>query len=281
MTKIIFNETAAKGVREVIDFSSDASKKIAARANLAVKPDVYSSNTKIITPFYNRFLPERFCRYKEVSFFPNSKMVKHIDTYNGKGEAIRLKSFDETGVLTFDEKINPKTNYVKTMLRSDGEIIEQEMQGSILLRKEVRDYDGNISYKYEFNPLKAEERIVEINDGVTTIIKKCNKEEVFRHVKTPDGEIRETVNDNRRGLHYYYEAGIITRKDGSKTQTPKFKRLTIRENNSETSSVYEFLPEENRYSYKVYNDKGAQVGETKYLHSEQIRSILERISGLI
>ena len=281
MTKIIFDGAVSKGSSKIIDFSSDVAQKTAERLSRKVKPDVFTSDRKIINPFYNRFLPKRFCRYKEVEFYPGTKMKKHVDTYNSNGDVIRSKSFDETGILTFDEKINPKTGYTKTMIRSDGDVIKQEMQGSILLKKVVQDYEGRISYSYEFNPLKAEENIVEIHDGVTTITKKRDNEEVFRHVKTPDGEINETVNDNRRGLHYYYEAGIIIRKDGSKTKTPKFKRLTIRENNSETSSVYEFVPKENRYSHKVYNDRGAQVGETKYLHSEQIRSILERISGLI
>jgi len=279
MTKIIFDSAGVtKKASEVIDFSKEVSEKVIPRTKMTAKPDVYSSNTKILNPFYNKFLPKRFRRYKEVEFYPGTKMKKHVDTYNSDGDVIKSKSYDEVGTLTFKEIINPKTNHTKTMIRSDGEVIEQEMLGSVLLKKSVRDYEGYIKYNYEFDSLTSVERTTEVREGVTTFIKKRNNEEVLRHIKTPDGEIRETLNDTRRGIKYYYEAGIIHYQDGHKSATPKFKRLTIKENNSETSSVYEFVPDENIYSYKVYNaDNGAQIGETKYLHSEQMRNILERI----
>ena len=280
MTKIVFNDAATKGANEVIDFSSNAARRVVTRAERIIHPDRFSSDTKIVTPFYNRFLPQKFCRYKEVTFYPNTKVIKHMDTYNSEGEVIRSKSFNETGILTFDEKINPRTGNTKTMLRSNGKLIEQEMQGSVLLKKQVRDYEGKITYSYEFDPQNEKEVITEIRDEVTYFTKKVKGEEVYKLVKSPNGDITQTGKNKRLGISYCSEGGIVKYADGKKSDNPKFKRLTIKEDNLNKSTVYELVPDEHRYSCKVYDDLDTQIGETKYIHSESMKTILDRVYGL-
>ena len=274
--KITFNDSAVEAAQKIAENTGEKISRGISRLTEQA-PDSYYPLRKTIIPFYNKFLPKFLRRTTNVEFWPNTQVIKSKNVYNNENQIIKSQLFDEAGNETYFEKFNPKTQYSFTRTKSEGKTIEQEMRGSILLRREEKDADGFVTYKMTFNPKTNITRKEEYTEDMIKIRETIGKKEIFRYEKNANGENKEVITDFQTSKKFIIERSFINYSEKETVRKPLFSKLTI-QNNDGTKSTFEYERGKG-YKYSVFDKEDYQVNsDEQYISKKRMLKILGQIA---
>ena len=274
MTPILFRiinaleSTSKAGIKE----TTESAQRRVIRFVEEAKPDTFYPKERTINPFYNKFLPKFLRRTTKVEFYPNTNIKRFENVFNGEGRIIRSKSFDEKANLTYLEKINPKTNYSKLWSKADGQIFEQEMLGSTLLRKKITDSEtGVVKYSFSYNPKTKTQKVLENRNGVTSYVKTKNGIEVHKYKGDKFTYREERINSDST-MKYVYLSKRMKDAEGNPVGNFKMQQLEVHDLKNRKVSVY--MPaEDEKYVKVICDDMGKILSDKVYLNKHEMRHI--------